>query len=90
VPGVAPMIFLASLSIASAPKALLLRPVLAAAFSTIRFSACERYTTNLNGFSDLGRRRGMDRGAFIQKMIGFHTTAQDSRKQQLDFSHARS
>jgi hypothetical protein len=60
-----PTFFLASLSITSAPKALLLRPDLAAALSTIRFSACERYTTNLNGFFDLGRRREMDRGAFI-------------------------
>jgi hypothetical protein len=60
-----PRIFLASLSITSAPKALLLCPDLAAALSTIRFSACERYTTNLSGFPDLGRRRDTDRGAFI-------------------------
>ena len=61
------MIFWASRSITSAPKALLLRPILAAAVSTIRFSACDKYTTNLNGFFDFGRRREIDRRAFIQE-----------------------
>jgi hypothetical protein len=64
-----PTILWASLSITSAPKALLLRPVFAAALSTTRLSACDRYTTNLNGFSDFGRRREMDRGGFIQEAI---------------------